>query len=62
MAQPLRTILKRIGKLITKLFSLILMMLIYFPFVVIQHILLAIIRMFRDFVVALDDTIFHDVK
>ena len=62
MAEPLRTILNRILSLFKKLISLLLMFILYMPFVVIQHILLAIIRMFRDLVVALDETIFHDVK
>jgi len=62
MAEPLRTILNRILRLFKTLISLFLMFILYMPFVVIQHILLAIIRMFRDLVVALDETIFHDVK
>ena len=62
MAEPLRTISNRILRLFKKLISLLLMFILYMPFVVIQHILLAIIRMFRDLVVALDETIFYDVK
>jgi hypothetical protein len=62
MAEPVRTILKRILRLFKTLISLFLMFILYMPFVVIQHILLAIIRMFRDLVVALDETIFTDVK
>ena len=62
MAKPIRSVLNRILKLLKLIISFFLMLIIYLPFVIIQHILLAVERIIKDTLQAIDETFFSDVK